>query len=75
MTPLAPSSRLLSVLGPRPWSRMTRQVATPGRLLSTWLLRHRTRRDLRALDDHMLRDIGMDWAAARSEAAKPFWRA
>ncbi len=38
-------------------------------------LRRRTRRDLRALDVHLLRDIGLDPAQARAEAAKPFWRA
>lgn len=75
MTTLTSPSRLHSALGPRPWSRLMRQVATPGQLLSTWIQRHRTRRDLRALDAHLLRDIGLDWAAAQSEAQKPFWRA
>ena len=41
----------------------------------TWQMRHSTRRDLRRLPDHMLRDIGLDPFVAAHEAAKPFWRA
>jgi uncharacterized protein YjiS (DUF1127 family) len=40
-----------------------------------WHDRSRQRRALRELSDHMLRDIGMDRAAALAEATKPFWRA
>ncbi|MCW1919525.1 DUF1127 domain-containing protein [Rhodobacter sp. KR11] len=42
--------------------------------LVTWQLRRRTRADLRALPDHMLRDIGMTPQDAAAEAQKPFWR-
>jgi uncharacterized protein YjiS (DUF1127 family) len=42
---------------------------------SAWHGRTRQRRALRELSDHMLRDIGMDRAAALAEATKPFWRA
>ena len=41
----------------------------------TWEMRRRTRRDLRRLTDHMLRDIGLEPFVALQEAAKPFWRA
>ena len=41
----------------------------------TWEMRRRTRRDLRRLPDHMLRDIGLEPFSAMIEAAKPFWRA
>ncbi len=41
----------------------------------TWEMRRRTRRDLRALSDHMLHDIGVDPTTALLEAEKPFWRA
>lgn len=37
-------------------------------------LRQRERRQLAALDPHLLRDIGVDSRAAESECAKPFWR-
>ncbi|WP_111415536.1 DUF1127 domain-containing protein [Billgrantia lactosivorans] len=36
--------------------------------------RHRTRYDLRHLDDHLLADIGLDRAAVEREVRKPFWR-
>jgi len=32
------------------------------------------RQDLRALDDHLLRDIGITREQARREAGKPFWK-
>lgn len=37
----------------------------------TWYLRAETRRELRALGEHLLADIGM----SRTEATKPFWQA
>ena len=37
-------------------------------------LRHRERRQLAALDQHLLRDIGLDSQTAESECAKPFWK-
>lgn len=40
-----------------------------------WRFRSRTRHGLARLDDHLLRDIGLDRAAQEREAAKPFWRA
>jgi len=39
-----------------------------------WLRRARTRRQLDALSDHELRDLGLDHGDAMREAAKPFWR-
>ena len=36
--------------------------------------RARSRRMLRSLDDHMLRDIGIDRSAAEQEGSTPFWR-
>jgi uncharacterized protein YjiS (DUF1127 family) len=40
----------------------------------TWLDRARQRRELRELNDHMLRDIGLSRADAWAESEKPFWR-
>lgn len=37
-------------------------------------LRRRERRQLAALDPHLLRDIGLDSQTAESECAKPFWK-
>ena len=49
----------------------------PGRMvemLLTWLERERERRQLAALDHHLLRDIGLTRCDALEEAGKPFWR-
>ena len=46
---------------------VARVVAT----VRTWWDRASTRRELRALDDRLLADVGM----SRSEMAKPFWQA
>ncbi|MGB7317297.1 MAG: DUF1127 domain-containing protein [Planktotalea sp.] len=42
---------------------------------SKWALRHRTRKTLKQLDTHLLRDIGLTPDAADIEANKRFWRA
>jgi len=42
--------------------------------LGVWRHRHVTRRELRGLPPHMLRDIGLTPEDARREADKPFWR-
>jgi uncharacterized protein YjiS (DUF1127 family) len=39
-----------------------------------WITLARSRRDLAALDDRALRDVGIDRATAAQEASKPFWR-
>jgi uncharacterized protein YjiS (DUF1127 family) len=43
-------------------------------LLLTWYERRRQRRELQALSDHMLHDIGIGRADVEAESAKPFWR-
>lgn len=43
-------------------------------VLGGWLERRRQRRALRDLDDHLLRDIGIDRSDALREGRKPFWR-
>ena len=44
-------------------------------LLGRWHRRAEDRRSLRTMSDNQLRDIGVDWLSAQTEAAKPFWRA
>jgi uncharacterized protein YjiS (DUF1127 family) len=41
--------------------------------LFTWLTLARTRRELAALDERALHDIGVDRATASEEIRKPFW--
>ncbi|KGM33851.1 DUF1127 domain-containing protein [Inquilinus limosus] len=57
-------------------SALSRPVAFAGwrQVFGLWLRRARTRRQLDALTDHELRDLGLDRGAALREAAKPFWR-
>ena len=43
-------------------------------VLAVWRERCRQRRDLGAMDDRMLADIGISRAAGIAEAEKPFWR-
>jgi uncharacterized protein YjiS (DUF1127 family) len=43
-------------------------------LLLTWYERARQRRELQALSDHMLHDIGLGRVDVEAEAGKPFWR-
>lgn len=40
-----------------------------------WHERARSRRALLRLDDHMLRDLGIDRATAQYLGSRPFWRA
>lgn len=42
--------------------------------LRTWRERARSRRELRELDDYLLRDIGVSRGEADFIASKPFWR-
>ncbi len=43
-------------------------------LLTEWQARERQRRQLRELDDRLLRDIGISRVDAGREARKPFWQ-
>jgi uncharacterized protein YjiS (DUF1127 family) len=42
-------------------------------VIREWRQRARSRRELLALDDHMLKDIGITRVDALYEVAKPFW--
>jgi uncharacterized protein YjiS (DUF1127 family) len=45
-----------------------------GALLSGWQRNARVRRQLAALDDHQLADIGISRSERQEELNKPFWR-
>ena len=42
--------------------------------LIAWDHRHRSRKSLSQLEDHMLRDIGLTSSNAFEESDKPFWK-
>lgn len=58
-----------------PAARTAHRFADVLDTLSLWRDRLEQRRTLVALDDRLLRDIGMDRDVAEREAAKPFWQA
>lgn len=43
-------------------------------VVAVWDQRRRTRRALGQLSDHQLRDIGLSYGAATTEARRPFWQ-
>ena len=44
------------------------------RTVAVWRERARQRRVLAAMDDHLLKDIGLTRTDVGQEAGKPFWR-
>ena len=44
-------------------------------MVNVWRWRRRERRAIGQLDDHMLRDIGLNRLAAEQIAARAFWKA
>lgn len=44
-------------------------------MIDVWRARYHDRRAIRRLDDHMLRDIGLDRFTADEIGARPFWKA
>ena len=49
-------------------------VLVLARLIATWRTRMSARRALARLDEHMLRDIGLDRLTANREASRRFWQ-
>jgi uncharacterized protein YjiS (DUF1127 family) len=62
-----PRSHLSGILG----ALLSGPMAMP----RAWLRHRQDRRDLLRLDDHMLRDIGLDRSRVDEIPARPFWRA
>jgi len=66
-TPLPASAPRLAL---RPQTLVTRLRA----VLCAWQHHRRSLRDLRALDDRMLRDIGLTRSQIETPTGPPFWR-
>ena len=61
---------------PLEWRAAARRLFAELRtLIAEWRRRARGRRELAALSDRCLRDIGLTRYDAKREARKPFWRA
>lgn len=69
------ATKLLLPTGPATVrTAVARFVARFGALARRWAHRYRSRIALSRLDDHLIRDIGLDRAACGDEALRPFWR-
>ena len=53
---------------------LDRHIAIAREMLDYWMERSRTRRQLRALDDHALEDVGLTRKQAITESGKYFWQ-
>lgn len=74
-TPARPVEQTRAIHAADAWTaRLQRLLIRVFDDLATWQERAAQRRRLLAMDDRMLRDIGVDSGAALSEAIKPFWR-
>jgi uncharacterized protein YjiS (DUF1127 family) len=54
--------------------RASKYLQSLAKACQVWRRRSQTRRPLKALSDHQLREIGVRRAEAVVEADKPFWR-
>ena len=61
-------------VAPAPRARFAGVLRRLGQRVVAWQERARMRRGLAAMDDRLLRDIGMTRAEAHREYDKPFWR-
>lgn len=61
-------------LSAQPLPPLSRALVTLALTVAAWELRHRTRKQLKHLPHHMLRDIGLNPGEVSAEIEKPFWR-
>jgi len=54
--------------------RASKYLQSLAKAYRVWRRRSQTRRSLKTLSEHQLRDIGVSRAEAVVEADKPFWR-
>ncbi|MCV2870521.1 DUF1127 domain-containing protein [Defluviimonas sp. WL0002] len=70
MTQLAKTAHAL----PRAIGLVARAVTRIVKFVVTASQRAKARRDLARLDDHLLRDIGIDQMTAQAECSRRFWQ-
>ena len=68
------NANVTTLVSIRPSFPAPSMIRIAGNLLARWRRRVADRRHLAALDDFMLRDIGLARAEAEVEISKPFWR-
>ena len=66
--------RARRVLAAPAWQKLGAALGEAGRRLDEWRRRARARRELMALGDDGLKDIGLGRSEAYREYSKPFWR-
>ncbi|GGF69399.1 hypothetical protein GCM10011332_24440 [Terasakiella brassicae] len=59
--------------GEKVQARLGTTLKTVHKTLFVWLHRHKSRKSLAYLSDHMLKDVGLTKAQVEAEIAKPFW--
>lgn len=68
------SARALPRALPAHLPPLSRLLVTAALTFAAWETRHRGRKALARLDDHLLRDIGLTDGRAAREATKTFWQ-
>jgi uncharacterized protein YjiS (DUF1127 family) len=57
-----------------PSPALARPFRATARTLAAWQARGKLRRQLRAMPDYLLRDVGLQVEDVLAETRKPFWR-
>ncbi|WP_176473923.1 DUF1127 domain-containing protein [Actibacterium ureilyticum] len=70
----SPSTSKLHFLAGRKSVTFFQIVAMGAKTVATWHDRRKTRQELRYLDDHLLKDIGLEPGEALKESRRPFWQ-
>jgi uncharacterized protein YjiS (DUF1127 family) len=53
---------------------LTQKLSTVMNVLQLWMARHQQRKQLALLDEHELKDIGLNRVDVIAETEKPFWK-
>lgn len=70
----SPSHPKLHFLAGRKAVTFLQVVAMGAKTVAIWSQRRKSRQELRYLDDHLLKDIGLEPGEALRESRRPFWQ-